>query len=83
MGRAAKQRGGRSLPGRPSRGRPRLPVLGIDVGGVEYAVDDRDGEVYYYDINALSNFVADAPRVIGFDPFVNLVDYLLKEAESV
>jgi hypothetical protein len=22
----------------------------------------------YYDINALSNFVADATRVIGFDP---------------
>lgn len=56
---------------------------GIDVGGVEYAVDDRDGEVYYYDINALSNFVADAPRVIGFDPFVNLVDYLVKEAACV
>ena len=29
-----------------------------------------------YDINALSNFVADAPNVIGFDPFVRLVDYL-------
>ena len=48
----------------------------IDVGGVEYLVDDRDGEHYFYDINALSNFVADAPNVIGFDPFVRLVDYL-------
>ena len=48
----------------------------IDVGGVEYIVDDRDGSLLYYDINALSNFVADAPNVIGFDPFVNLVDYL-------
>jgi hypothetical protein len=53
----------------------------IEVGGVEYVVDDRDGQLYYYDINALSNFVADAPRVIGFDPFVNLVDYLVREAE--
>ncbi len=51
----------------------------IDVGGIEYVVDDRDGEVYFYDVNALSNFVADAQRVIGFDPFVNLVDFL--EAE--
>lgn len=51
----------------------------IDVGGVEYIVDDRDGQLYYYDINALSNFVADAPRVIGFDPFARLADYL--EAE--
>jgi hypothetical protein len=52
----------------------------IEVGGVEYLVNDRDGEVYYYDINALSNFVADAPNVIGFDPFTKLVDYMLVRA---
>jgi len=51
-------------------------AAGIDVGGIEYLVDDRDGQHYFYDINALSNFVADAPNVIGFDPFVKLVDYL-------
>jgi glutathione synthase/RimK-type ligase-like ATP-grasp enzyme len=51
----------------------------IDVGGVEYIVDDRDGSVLYYDINALSNFVADATRVIGFDPHARLVDFLEKE----
>jgi len=56
-----------------------VKAAGIDVGGIEYIVDDRDGQIYYYDVNALSNFVADAPRVIGFDPFKNLVDYLLKE----
>jgi hypothetical protein len=49
----------------------------LDVGGIEYFVDDRDGKHYFYDINALSNFVADAPRVVGFDPFERLVDYLL------
>ncbi|HEX4633466.1 MAG TPA: hypothetical protein VH163_06535 [Gemmatimonadales bacterium] len=52
----------------------------IDVGGVEYLHDARDGQRYYYDINALSNFVADAPRVVGFDPFGRLVDYLEREA---
>lgn len=52
----------------------------IDVGGVEYLVNDRDGELYYYDINALSNFVADAPNVVGFDPFPELVDYLEQRA---
>ena len=52
----------------------------IDVGGVEYMIDSRDGRHYFYDINALSNFVADAPRVIGFDPFVRLVDYLERKA---
>jgi RimK-like ATP-grasp domain len=53
----------------------------IDVGGVEYMIDARDGRLYYYDINALSNFVADAPRVVGFDPFARLVDFLEREAE--
>jgi hypothetical protein len=54
----------------------------LDVGGIEYLVDDRDGRHYFYDINALSNFVADSPNVVGFDPFVNLVDYLLDRVEN-
>src|SRR5260370_1107458 len=54
----------------------------IDVGGVEYIVDDRDGSLLYYDINALSNFVADAPRVVGFDPHVLLGDCLEQEANK-
>lgn len=54
----------------------------IEIGGVEYMIDDRDGRRYYYDINALSNFVADAPRVIGFDPFVRLADWLQDEAAA-
>jgi hypothetical protein len=52
---------------------------GIDVGGIEYIVDDRDGLIYYYDINALSNFVADAPRLIGFNPVEKLADFLERE----
>ncbi|HEY3746931.1 MAG TPA: hypothetical protein VGL17_11845 [Gemmatimonadaceae bacterium] len=54
----------------------------LDVGGIEYLIDDRDGRPYFYDINALSNFVADAPNVIGFDPFARLVDYLAERAAS-
>jgi hypothetical protein len=52
----------------------------MDVGGIEYIVDDRDGRLLYYDINALSNFVADAPRILGFDPHAKLVDYLERRA---
>jgi hypothetical protein len=48
----------------------------IDVGGIEYLESSRDGEIYFYDINALSNFVADPLKVIGFDPTVSLVDSL-------
>ena len=52
---------------------------GIEIGGVEYMIDARDGRPYFYDVNALSNFIADAPRVLGFDPFARLADWL--EAE--
>ena len=56
---------------------------GIELGGIEYIVDDRDGQRLYYDINALSNFVADGVNVVGFDPFVKLVDWLEAEASEV
>jgi hypothetical protein len=52
----------------------------IDIGGVEYITDSRDGQRYYYDTNALSNFVADGPNVLGFNPFAKLVDWLEAEA---
>ena len=52
----------------------------LDVGGIEYMIDQRDGKHYFYDINALSNFVADARNVIGFDPFERLVDYIAARA---
>jgi hypothetical protein len=51
----------------------------IDVGGVEYLIDDRDGSVRFYDINALSNFVADPVSVLGFDPHDKLVDFIETE----
>jgi biotin carboxylase len=52
----------------------------IDVGGVEYLVSAHDGLPYFYDLNATSNFVADAPRVLGFDPFPAFVDYIVRVA---
>ncbi|MFC4262672.1 RimK family alpha-L-glutamate ligase [Ferruginibacter yonginensis] len=54
---------------------------GIDVGGIEYMIDDRDGSIVYYDVNALSNFVADAVNVIGFNPHHKLVDYLVAQSQ--
>jgi hypothetical protein len=60
-----------------------VAAAGMDVAGVEYLVDERDGEPYFYDLNALSNFVADAPNVVGFDPFPRLVDLVLDRAGLV
>jgi SsuE family FMN reductase len=57
-----------------------MRAAGIEIGGVEYMIDSRDGQRVYYDINALSNFVADGPRVLGFDPFARLADWLEREA---
>ena len=54
----------------------------IEVGGVEYITDDRDGRIYFYDINALSNFVADPLRVVGLDPTARLVDALEARASG-
>ena len=55
---------------------------GIDVGGVEYLVGARDGLTYFYDVNATSNFVADAPNVLGFDPYPAFIDSIVARAES-
>ncbi len=52
----------------------------VDVGGVEYLESERDGQLYLYDVNALSNFVTDAPSLVGFDPFERFVDYLERRA---
>ena len=54
----------------------------LDLVGVEYLVNDRDGRVYYYDINSLSNFVSNAPAVVGFDPYAVLADYLAARLAS-
>jgi hypothetical protein len=53
-----------------------VEAAGLDLGGVEYLVNARTGTPTFYDVNALSNFVANAPDVIGFDPFVDLVDLI-------
>ena len=51
--------------------------MGIDVGGIEYwSTIATGGSALRF--NALSNFVADAANVIGFDPHVRLVDYLTR-----
>jgi glutathione synthase/RimK-type ligase-like ATP-grasp enzyme len=51
-------------------------AAGLDVGGVEYLIDDRDGVARFYDINALSNFVANPLDVLGWDPHERLIDHL-------
>ena len=51
-------------------------AAGLDVGGVEVVIDDRDGTPRFYDINAMSNFVADPLNVLGWDPHDRLIDYL-------
>jgi len=51
-------------------------VAGLDVGGIEVMIDDRCGTPRFYDVNALSNFVANPLGVLGWDPHEKLVDWL-------
>ena len=57
-----------------------VEAAGMDLGGVEYLVDARTGTPMFYDVNALSNFVANAPEIVGFDPFERLVDLIAERA---
>lgn len=54
-------------------------LAGLDVGGIEYMVDDRDGVAKFYDLNALSNFVAKPMEVLGWDPHDVFVEYLARQ----
>lgn len=58
-------------------------AVDLDVGGVEVMIDDRDGIARFYDINALSNFVAKPHEVLGYDPHDRLVDHLLTLAKDL
>lgn len=57
-------------------------AVDLDVGGIEMMIDDRDGVARFYDINALSNFVARPLEVLGWDPHDRLVDYLVRVIEE-
>ena len=57
----------------------------LDIGGIEVMIDDRDGSPRFYDINALSNFVANPLDIVGWDPHERLVDWLeamIREAKA-
>ena len=54
----------------------------MEVGSVEYLIDDRDGQPRFFDVNALSNFVADPVTALGFDPHDDLVDWLTSIIET-
>jgi glutathione synthase/RimK-type ligase-like ATP-grasp enzyme len=51
-------------------------AAGLDIGGIEVMIDDRDGTPRFYDINGFSNFVANPLDVLGWDPHEQLVDWL-------
>lgn len=54
----------------------------IDAGGIECFVDPKTGEGVFYDVNALSNFVADPMAVLGYNPMVQFVDAIERRLTS-
>ena len=59
-----------------------IVAAGIDVGGVEALIDDRDGSVRFFDINGFSNFAADPVNLLGWDPHATLVDWLEQQIKD-
>jgi glutathione synthase/RimK-type ligase-like ATP-grasp enzyme len=58
-------------------------AAGMDIGGIEVMIDDRDGTPRFYDINGFSNFVANPLDVLGWDPHERLADWLETLIEKV
>jgi glutathione synthase/RimK-type ligase-like ATP-grasp enzyme len=56
-------------------------TAGIDVGGVEYRIDDRDGGLVYVDVHA-GTMPAVRPDGLGFDPVAKVVDFLERVARA-
>lgn len=54
----------------------------LDLGGIEVVIDERDGTPRFYDINAMSNFVADPLTVLGWDPHDRLIDFLQSQLKG-
>ncbi|MEM7210243.1 MAG: hypothetical protein AAF434_20650 [Pseudomonadota bacterium] len=51
-------------------------ACGADVGGVEYFIDTKSGQRWYYDYNPYSNFVADGEALLGFSPEQRYADFI-------
>ena len=51
----------------------------IDVGGVEYIIDERDEEVLYTAVNTTTNYINNAENLLGFNPNEKLIDFLEHE----
>lgn len=60
-------------------GRRIAAAAGIDIGGIEYLVSEKN-ELVFYDVNANSNLRPAIAKDFGFDPFDRVVDYLIKRA---
>lgn len=69
-------------PGVIEKVRQAVAAAGADIGGVEYLINTADDQLYFYDINPLSNFVANATRVVGFDPVPRFVDFIIQQATA-
>ncbi|MBI2215753.1 MAG: hypothetical protein HYU51_00500 [Candidatus Rokubacteria bacterium] len=63
---------------RQSRGAPRSPDPALSVARVDAPAEAVEAAIRL--ARATSNFVANAPEVLGFDPFVPFVDFIVQRA---
>jgi RimK-like ATP-grasp domain len=55
----------------------------IDIGAVEYVISAVNEQIYYTNITTFSNYIDSAEKIIGFDPYQVLADYVSDQLKPV
>jgi len=53
-----------------------------DVGGVEFLLNQKNGQPCFYDYNPYSNFVSQGEQLLGFSPEQRYVDFIKAKAQK-
>jgi hypothetical protein len=61
-------------------GEAAVQAAGIDIGGISYGIDDRDGGLVYLDMYTGTEVTV--PAGLGFDPFEKVADFLERVARA-
>lgn len=55
----------------------------IDVGSVEYLVSRKSNKIYFFDVNAHTDYGIEVRNVLGYDPYVRLTNFLDRRSLKV
>ncbi len=55
----------------------------IDVGSVEFLTSQQNNKIYFFDVNAHADYGIEVRNVLGYDPYVRLVNFLDRRSLKV